>query len=174
MPSLSSNDHLAPTGLYYGAWISQDLIRRLNSGEYLLQPIDANDRRDPLQTLNRLHFRYNEWNWKNAPQPQFRDFCVWMKKSLIRQHPVFFGIFLPDMDYDDYDHIVPAVGVRYSNPDEYDPADVVISYDMYEEEAIEKCLNETDFGATRQTIDYKDDADDGCLPLDVILRLSSA
>ena len=78
------------------------------------------------------------------------------------------------MTYHDYDHIVPAVGIRYTNPDEYDPADVLISYDMYDDEAIEKCLNETDFGATRQKIDSKHDADDGCLPLDVILCPFSA
>ena len=155
-------------GLYYGAWISQHTVRRLNKGEYLLQPINENDWRDPLETLKRLHFTYDEWDWKNAARPQFRDFCLWMKQSLIRQHPVFFGIFLPDMEYDDYDHIIPAVGIRFSNPDEYDPADVLISYDMYNEEATEKCLNEVDYGATRQTIDAKDDNEDGCLPLDVM------
>lgn len=154
--------------LYYGAWISQHLVRRVNKGEYLLQPLSADDWRAPLETLTRFHFTYNEWDWQGTPQPQFRPFCHWMKQSLLREHPVMFGIFLPDCEFDDYDHIVPAVGIRYRTKDEYDSEDVLICYDMYSKESIEECLNEHDFGATRESIDQKTDADDGCLPLDVI------
>jgi hypothetical protein len=78
-----------------------------------------------------------------------------------------FGIYLPYMDYEDYDHIVPAIGIRYKNEDEYDPDDELICYDLYATEKIEEKLNEDDFGSTRETIDQKEDADDGCLPLDV-------
>ncbi|CAF1562190.1 unnamed protein product, partial [Rotaria sp. Silwood1] len=70
-------------GLYYGAWISQNLVRSLNRGEYLLQPQSAKDIRDPLRTLTLLHFTYEEWDWRNAPQPQFDQFCRWMKRSLL-------------------------------------------------------------------------------------------
>jgi hypothetical protein len=155
-------------GLNYGAWISQQLIRDINKGEYLLQPISPNDRRDPLRTLTFLHFTYNEWDWSNSPQPQFSNFCRWMKKSLLQRHPIIFGIFLPDSDCDDYDHIVPAVGIRYENENQYSHNDTLIYYDLYEKTKIEKKLNEHEFGATRETIDDKEeDVDDGCLPLDV-------
>jgi hypothetical protein len=78
-----------------------------------------------------------------------------------------FGIFLPDVDYLDYDHIVPAVGIRYRNENEYDSDDELICYDLYEDEKIEKHMNEEEFGSTRRAIHTKEDADDGCLPLDV-------
>ncbi|CAF1050248.1 unnamed protein product [Adineta steineri] len=153
--------------LYYGAWISQQLIRNINEGEYLFQPVSFNDHRDPWRTLTLLHFTYNEWDWINSPQPQFRDFYHWMKRSTLRRHPVIFGIFLPDEDETDYDHIVPAVSIRYQNEDQYDPHDTIIYYDLYNAEQIEKNLNKEEFGATRETINDKEDADDGCLPLDI-------
>jgi hypothetical protein len=84
------------------------------------------------------HFTYDEWDWINSPQPQFRNFCRWMKRSILREHPLIFGIFLPDVDYENYDHIVPAIGVQYKNEDEYDPDDELIYYDLYSEEKIEK------------------------------------
>lgn len=156
-------------GLFYGAWISQKLVRDLNKGEYLLPSLSANSyqERDPLGTLKRLHFTYEEWDWENSPQPQFRPFCRWMKRCLLRQHPFMFGIFLEGMDYDDYDHIVPAVGLRYRNDEDYDAEDELIYYDLYDPDKIEVKLNEDAFGATRASIDDKEDADDGCIPLDV-------
>ncbi|CAF1502797.1 unnamed protein product, partial [Didymodactylos carnosus] len=153
--------------LYYGAWISQKLIHTINKGEYLLQPLSANDCRDPIRTLILLHFTYEEWDWMKYPQPQFRYFCRWMKRSILRRHPVMFGIFLPDMDYEDYDHIVPAVGIRYKNEDEYDPDDELIYYDLYDEEKIEKTMSEDEWGSRRKSMCTKEEADDGCIPLDV-------
>ena len=156
-------------GLYYGAWISQKLVYDINNGEYLLPSAIANafTERDPLNTLRTLHFTYDEWDWRNSPQPQFRQFCLWMKQSLLRKHPVMFGIFLPDMEYEDYDHIVPAVGIRYRNEKEYDEEDELIFFDLYDRDEIEVKMNEKEFGSTRTDIDTRADADDGCIPLDV-------
>jgi hypothetical protein len=75
------------------------------------------------------------------------------------------------MDYEDYDHIVPAIGIRYKNKDEYDSDDELIYYDLYDDEQIESKMNEDEFGSTRETIDQKEDVDDGCLPLDVSFLL---
>ncbi|CAF1446889.1 unnamed protein product [Adineta steineri] len=158
---------LQSIGLYYGAWISQKLIRDINKGEYLLQPVTSNDHREPLRTLTLLHFTYNEWDWINSPQPQFQNFCHWMKRSILRRHPVIFGIFLRFMSYKDYDHIVPAVGIQYQNEDQYDQHDKIIYHDLFDVEQIEKNLNEDEFGSTRETIDAKKNANDGCLPLNV-------
>jgi hypothetical protein len=165
--------YLILLGLYYGAWISQKLIHDINRGEYLLQPISADDQREPTRTLILLHFTYTEWDWANSPQPQFRNFCRWMKQSIINKHPVMFGIFLPTMGCEDYDHIVPAVGIRYKNKNEYDPDDDLIYYDLYDKEKIESKLNEDEFGSTRETIDVNEDADDGCLPLAVSFLCSN-
>ena len=154
-------------GLYYGAWIPQNLVRSLNKGEYLLQPQSAEDKRDPLHTLTLLHFSYEEWDWKNAPQPQFDHFCRWMKRSLLRKHPIIFGIFLPGMDEEDYDHIVPAVGIRYQNEDDYSRDDKIIYYALYDDKKIEQCMSADKFGATRQSICRKENVSDGCIPLDV-------
>jgi hypothetical protein len=154
-------------GLYYGAWISQHLVRSLNKGEYLLQPISADDQRDPTHTLALLHFTYDEWDWKNTAEPQFDNFCYWMKRSLLRKHPVMFGLFLPCMDYEDYDHIVPAVGIRYQNEDRFNPNDKILYYDLYDDKQIERSMNTEDFGATRRSINRKRKASDGCIPLNV-------
>ncbi|UJR11207.1 hypothetical protein I4U23_015388 [Adineta vaga] len=158
---------LQSIGLKYGAWISQKLIRDINKGEYLLQPMSSNDRRNSLRTLAKLHFTYDEWDWKNSPQPQFHQFCLWMKRCILQRCPIIFAIFLPGMDYEDYDHIVPAVGIQYQNEDEYDPDDKLIYYDLYAKKQIKKRLNNEEFGATRRTIDYKKNAGDGCLPIDI-------
>jgi hypothetical protein len=154
-------------GLYYGAWISQKLIHDINKGEYLLQPISTTDHRVPVHTLKLLHFKYDEWDWINSSRPQFRNFCYWMKQSILRKHPVIVGIFLPDMECEDYDHIVPAVGIKYKTEDKYDRDDELIYYDLYDKKKIEKKMTEEEFGSTRETIDEKEDADDGCIPLDV-------
>ena len=153
--------------LYHGTWISQKLIRDVNKGEYLLQKLSDQDRREPLCTLTKFHFKYDEWDWRNAQQPQFRDFCRWMKQSILNKHPVIFGIFLPNDEYDDYDHIVPAVGIRYRNESEYNENDELIYYDMYSTTSFKKKLNEDEFAATRANIDKKMRASDGCLPLNV-------
>lgn len=160
-------------GLKFGAWISQKVVHDLNKGEYLLPSKEANSfqERDPLGTLKTLHFTYDEWDWENSPQPQFRPFCRWMKRCLLRQHPVMFGIFLEGMGYEDYDHIVPAVGIRYRNEDEYDEEDELMFYDLYSRDKIEVQLSEEAFSATRTSIDNKDE-DDGCIPLDVRVLFS--
>lgn len=153
--------------LYYGAWISQHLVRRLNKGEYLLQPQSAEDKRDPTHTLTLLHFTYEEWDWKHTAEPQFDSFCRWMKRSLLRKHPIMFGLFLPCMDCEDYDHIVPAVGIRYQNKGNFSPNDKIIYYDLYDDEKIERSMNAEDFGATRLSINKKRKANDGCIPSNV-------
>ncbi|CAF3713023.1 unnamed protein product [Rotaria socialis] len=158
---------LQSIGLFYGAWLSQGLIRDINKGEFLLQQLSPDDRRDPIRTIARFHFTYNEWDWMNSPQPQFRYFCRWMKRSILQRHPVMFGIFLPDMDSEDYDHIVPAVGIRYKNRNEYDPDDTIIYYDLYVTRKFEGSLSEDEMGSTRKTISRQKNACDGRIPLEV-------
>ncbi|CAF1367197.1 unnamed protein product [Rotaria sordida] len=152
-------------GLYYGAWISQGLIRDINKGEYLLQRMSDNDKRDPLRTISLLHFKYDEWDWKNSDPAQYRDFCRWMKLSLLRKHPVMFGVFLPDDDCDDYDHIIPAIGIRYRYSNAYDPDDILIYYDLYSPRAFEKSLNEEKMASTRAEMSTNTNIRDERIPL---------
>ncbi|CAF1350682.1 unnamed protein product [Rotaria magnacalcarata] len=154
-------------GLYYGVWISQALIRSINRGEYLLQRKSSSDLRDPIHTLSYLHFTYEEWDWMNAPQPQFRDYCRWMKRSILRRNPIMFGIFLRYMDYEDYDHIVPAIGIRYKTENEFDPEDVIIYYDLYKKKVFEGILNENKMGSTREFTRAKKYAGNAWIPLDI-------
>jgi hypothetical protein len=93
-----------------------------------------------------------------------------MKQSILNKHPVVYGIFLPDNEYEDYDHIVPAVGIRYTNEDGYDENDELISYDLYNKKAVEQKMSEEEFGATRKTIDTKENNGDGCIPIDVSIN----
>ncbi|UJR17106.1 hypothetical protein I4U23_004002 [Adineta vaga] len=154
-------------GLYYGAWISQKLIRIINNGEYLLQKTSIDDCRDPLHTLSVLHFIYNEWDWVNSSQPQFRSFCRWMKRSILYGHPVIFGVCLEGAGFEEYDHIVPAVGIRYENEDEYDSKDELIYYDLFDKNEMKRCMNEEEFGSTKKSICDKDYAEYGCIPLNI-------
>lgn len=139
-----------------------------------MQPITSTDVRDPIETLRRLHFTCEEWNWKDEIQPQYERYCLWMKRCLINKYPVMFGIFLCGDDCDDYDHIVPAVGIQYTKENEYDPKDTIIYQDLYSRKRIKRSMNVEDFGATRKSIYWKAQADDGCIPFDVsfVLKIS--
>lgn len=78
------------------------------------------------------------------------------------------------MEYEDYDHIVPAIGIRYSNPNNYDPDDKVIYYDLYRKRPFEGTLSEDEMGATRTMVSRKTNSSaDGYIPLQVIITILS-
>ncbi|CAF5095813.1 unnamed protein product, partial [Rotaria magnacalcarata] len=77
-----------------------------------------------------------------------------------------FGIFLRYMDYEDYDHIVPAIGIRYKTENEFDPEDVIIYYDLYKKKVFEGILNENKMGSTREFTRAKKYAGNAWIPLD--------
>ncbi|CAF3928321.1 unnamed protein product [Rotaria magnacalcarata] len=78
-----------------------------------------------------------------------------------------FGIFLRYMDYEDYDHIVPAIGIRYKTENEFDPEDVIIYYDLYKKKVFEGILNENKMGSTREFTRAKKYAGNAWIPLDI-------
>ena len=133
-----------------------------------MQKLSADDHRNPLQTLSTLHFTYNEWNWKNSSQPQFYDYCCWLKKSIIGGHPVMFVAYLLYSKADDYDHIMPAIGIEFKNENKYDPEDVLIYYNLFHEKQIRRTMNKDDLGATRKTC-RKHCGEGGCIPFNVSL-----
>jgi hypothetical protein len=106
-------------GLFYGAWISQQVVRTVAGGELLLGKNDT-------QALDALHFRYTSWS-ATAPQPQFQDFVVWLKTNLMHGIPCIFAAYVTDGINDpDYDHIMPAVGIQSMGLPGFDPNDVLV------------------------------------------------
>lgn len=153
-------------GLYYGAWISQKLVRDINEGEYLLANASSNERQKSIRTLTTLHFTYEEWDCDNTSQPQFYDYCSWIKQCIVRGYPVMFIVYLLYMHEEDYDHIMPAIGVRFTDEQRYNPDDVLIYFNLFHQKLIERKMSDTDLAATRKTC-RKHCGEGGCIPLNV-------
>ena len=132
----------------------------------MLQKVSNDDLRNPTQTLSILHFTYDEWDWKNSPQPQFQDYCYWMKRSIISEHPVMFVVYLLYSHEDDYDHIMPAIGIQFRDKNQYDPEDVLLYYNLFHEKQIQRKMSRNELAATRKTC-RKHGGDGGCIPVDV-------
>ena len=146
-------------GLYYGAWISQQLVRDLGGGEILLGVnSDA--------ALQKLGFAFENWDFDHAQTPQFDDFVLWMKQHLLNDVPVIFGEFLADEeDSEDYDHIVPATGIRYQGaPDALHLDDTLVFANNFSKENYN--LSFRDLKATRKSCNADLD-DGGCIPQEV-------
>lgn len=110
--------------LYYGAWISQQVVRTVAGGELL---IGVNEE----TALGALHLAHATWD-TSAPQPQFEGFMAWTKSQLEQRIPVVYAIYLTDgIDDPDYDHIVPAMGITATSASGYSAADTLISSDNF-------------------------------------------
>ncbi|UJR19564.1 hypothetical protein I4U23_022694 [Adineta vaga] len=150
-------------GLYYGCWISQQLVRSINQGEYLITD-DGNDE----ATLTRLHFDFERWPFEHKDKPQYKNHCLWLKNHLIEGHPCIITVFLDyDEKDDDYDHIMPAIGIEY-NPSHqsYDPNDILLFYNLFDLKLIERKLSIDDMIKTRNTCKCKTSGG-GCIPRDI-------
>lgn len=149
------------SGLYYGCWISQQLIRSINEGELLITD-DGND----ADTLETLLFDFEKWNFKKEVQPQFEQYCIWLKKHLIQRHPCIIAVYVADAEDEDdeYDHIMPAIGIQYSGSDEkYDSHDVLLFYNLFDLKLLERQLSTHGMIKTRQTCKNTTNTG-GCLP----------
>lgn len=144
------NDHgycgevsIQSIGLYYGAWISQGLIRQIARGEVLLG-LNAE------QVLRRLHFTFRTWDTVGQPRPQFCAFMSWLKFNLTQGVPCIAGIYLSGFPHADYDHIVPVVGVISAQPKSmaYDPKDVLIYHNLFSLRPMYRAFGR--LGATRE------------------------
>ncbi|CAF3343115.1 unnamed protein product [Rotaria socialis] len=158
-------------GLYNGAWISQQLVRDVNHGEYLihhLTPEDDQQRRprggggggDPLVTLTTLKFCYDAWDHENTPQPQFPSYCLWIKRCLLQGFPIMFRTKFNEFFAG---HIMPIIGIDYSNENTYDERDNVYYYSLFNRGIIKQPLSElgNDPGALPFCCNW------GCVPLNV-------
>jgi hypothetical protein len=106
----------------YGAWISQDLVRKANThGEghgspsvgYEVLPSNV------AETARNLKLKYDEWDYTSA-KPQIKAFKQWMKSHLVKGEPVvMFPICKGDShtpypgsgpNGGHFDHVEPIIG----------------------------------------------------------------
>ncbi|HEX4418307.1 MAG TPA: hypothetical protein VH165_10435 [Kofleriaceae bacterium] len=143
-------------GLYYGAWISQQVVRKVAKGELL---IGVNEE----TALNALYLAHTTWD-SSAPGPQFESFVAWIKSQLEQRVPVVYTIYLTDGINDpDYDHIVPATGIVATAASGYDAKDTLISSDNFGDQ-IERPVG--DLVGTRASCSMSS-TQGGCVPRDV-------
>ncbi|CAF1178879.1 unnamed protein product [Didymodactylos carnosus] len=158
---------LQAIGLYYGSWISQQLVRTINDGEFLLTD-DGNDQ----NTITTLLFKYERWNFETEETPQYKNYCLWLKKQLMGHFPCIFTVYVTDLDEVapsiEYDHIVPAIGIKYSTKtsDKYDSTDELYFFSLFENKVLHRKLCETDMIKTREKCD-SDTLSGGSIPKDV-------
>jgi hypothetical protein len=143
--------------LYYGTWVSQQLARTLAGGTEVL--IGTNS----PQVLQALHLTFTQWD-NTVAQPQFQGFMVWLKNNLAIGYPAYFGAYLTDGNNDpDYDHIMPATGIAYTNLSAYDPSDVLTYNDNFGDQIVRPA---SQLSATRASCSYSS-TQGGCIPQDV-------
>jgi hypothetical protein len=143
-------------GLYYGAWISQKVVRAVAGGELL---IGVNEE----AALGALHLAHTTWDTA-APEPQFESFVAWTKSHLEQRVPVIYAIYLTDgIDDPDYDHIVPAMGITAASASGYAAADTLISSDNFGDR-IERSVG--GLAGTRASC-ASSSTQGGCVPRDV-------
>lgn len=117
--------------LSYGAWISEDLVRKANThgnghGDsslgYEVGPENI------AETAGNLKLKFDEWDYMNQPRPQAPAYKSWLKSHLSRGEPV---VWLPMCKGDShsnpsclgggaFDHVEPIIGFG-SNHDLSDP-----------------------------------------------------
>ncbi|CAF1409681.1 unnamed protein product, partial [Didymodactylos carnosus] len=149
--------------LYYGSWISQNIIRQINGGEVLIGI--GSDKR----TLNTLLFNYLEWNYNKEKQPQYKQYCVWLKQNLIKKYPCIITAYLYGEKDEDYDHIMPVIGIDYQTKDVYDDNDVIYFHNLFQNQITQRRLDT--MMSTRKSC-KKDVFDGGCIPKDVTYGLA--
>lgn len=112
----------------FGAWISQDLVRKANThGEghgdaregYEVLPSNV------YETARGLKLTADEWNY-NSTKPQIKAFKSWMKSHLMKLEPiVWFPICKGDShtpypgsnpNGGHFDHVEPVIGIGSNHP----------------------------------------------------------
>ena len=147
-------------GLYYGAWISQQVVRDAGGGEILLG-VNSDD------ALKRLGLDFESWDFDHQQTPQFDHFALWMKERLLQGIPVVFAEFLADEeDNSDYDHIVAATGIKLqsSKADTFNAKDVLVFSNNFRKSNFN--LSFERLKATREECRADLDAG-GCIPQEV-------
>jgi len=96
--------------LHYGAWISQDLVRKSVGNNEILHTNIA-------QAITNLLFTLDSWDYKGHSIPQYDPYLTWMKSHFIAAHPVIWFIYCKGDSHGPhggdgyYDHIEPVFGI---------------------------------------------------------------
>ncbi|CAF1196281.1 unnamed protein product [Didymodactylos carnosus] len=149
--------------LYYGSWISQNIIRQINGGELLLG-IGSEKR-----TLSTLLLNYIEWNNNKTKQSQYKQYCLWLKQNLIKGYPCIITVYLDGENDKDYDHIIPVIGIDYQIKNVYNKNDVLYFHNLYQNQIIKSRINT--MMSTRKLC-KKRTYDGGCIPRDITYGLA--
>ena len=104
---------LISAGLYYGQYVSQ-----YDARAYASKNKNQNERASQLllgvnetTAANAMHLNIEKWKGSGA-----NNFLAWVKKNIIRKHPVVIGVYqnmslFEDLGDAEYDHIVPITGI---------------------------------------------------------------
>jgi hypothetical protein len=138
--------------LYYGAWVSESVVRSLAGGELLL---GVNEQ----EALDALKFSYSIWS-DDAATPQANQFTLWLKRQIVNETPSIMAVYLSGRSDSSYDHIIPVVGVKYTDLSRFDEADEFIVNDLAKRQVTRPISS---YVATRQDCAYAGD-DSGCIP----------
>ena len=109
---------LTSAGLMYGQYVSQFDAHRLATNNQL----DELNFDSSATAAKAMHLNHDLWS--SDSHQSVNDFLVWVKQSILAGTPVMIGIYmnlsifgeLEDNGQNDYDHIVPVVGIE-SNHD---------------------------------------------------------
>jgi len=105
--------------LSYGAWISQDLVRKSVGNHEILHT-------NIQQAITTLKFMLNSWQYSSYPIPQYVQYLTWLKGHLVKREPVIWFIYCQGDSHGPhggdgyYDHIEPVFGI-WSNYSLSDP-----------------------------------------------------
>lgn len=115
-------------GIFYGNWISSDVVRsNADQSELLLGVNDAD-------CANNLDFSYTKFDETTEPTPQYVPYATFVKSQIDAGNIVVTGVFekmTVDNGDDQYDHIVPIIGYEVASAGATLPINGVFYHDLY-------------------------------------------
>lgn len=97
--------------LFFGNYVSQERVRYADGNKELL--VGVQDRR----AAKRLHLNFNAFDFNDEPEPRGSAYLRWAVGHIHAGHPIVAGWFADAKGGDDdYDHIMPIVGVCTVDP----------------------------------------------------------
>ena len=148
--------------LKHGAWIPQEAARKAGGGE--LQPgVNYED------AMDELRIAYDTFDPPSKKTDRYLAFAKWAKRHVMVGHGVVLVAYLKGDHYDEYDHVMPAVGWRSTNDNNNDNDDInddtIFVHTDYDPDPVPRRVG--DYWCTVNN--KKDGLDDaGCVPQDTV------
>lgn len=111
---------------YYGTYVSQSVCRLILDPQRRLEVLVAVNEEAVLDALG---FRTETWDWHQMDL--WQEYLRWIKNHVDKGSPVMITTFMQGGSDPDYDHIMPAVGVKYSQKTVYDGEDELTFNDNF-------------------------------------------